>query len=130
MYNSQFNNPYYGYNQQQYQQPMQQKQIYLQGKTVDSIDVAKSIDYLLDGSISYYPLVDGSAIVSKQLQNDGTSKILVYKPITDKEQKVEYLTRSDLSGILNDFTFDEIEDIKEELKDVKKEIKGLRTKEK
>ena len=65
------------------QQPMEQMQVntavqsrsLLNGKSVDSLDVVKAMDIPLDGSISYFPLTDGSAIVSKQLQNDGTSKI-------------------------------------------------------
>ena len=64
-----------------YQPPIQlTKPTTLLGKAVESIDVVKATDIPLDGSISYFPLTDGSAIVSKQLQNDGTSKIIVYKP--------------------------------------------------
>ena len=47
----------------------------LLGKLVDSVDVVKSMDIPLDGSVSYFPLTDGSAIVSKQLQADGTSTV-------------------------------------------------------
>lgn len=46
----------------------------LLGKSVDSIDVVKAMDIPLDGTISYFPLTDGSAIVTKRLQGDGTSK--------------------------------------------------------
>ena len=94
MYNNYGYNPYYPQqryqgvdtNNQQpmmttYQQPMQlAKPSGLLGKSVDNIDVVKATDIPLDGSISYFPLTDGSAIVSKQLQMDGTSKMVVYKP--------------------------------------------------
>ena len=60
---------YAQYNQQL--QPMFKQQINLQRKSVDSIDVVKAMDIPLDGSISYFPLTDGSAIVSKQLLQDG-----------------------------------------------------------
>ncbi|HJG96258.1 MAG TPA: hypothetical protein K8V90_04045, partial [Romboutsia timonensis] len=57
----------------------------LQGKSIDNLEVVKAMDIPLDGSISYFPLVDGSAIVTKQLQQDGTSKITIYKPIEADE---------------------------------------------
>ena len=56
----------------------------LLGKAVESIDVVKAMDLPLDGSISYFPLTDGSAIVSKQLQTDGTSKIIIYRPAEEE----------------------------------------------
>ena len=64
-----------------YQREMYQPRpvVGIQGKTIDNIEVVKAIDIPLDGSISYFPLADGSAIVSKQLQQDGTSKIIIYK---------------------------------------------------
>ena len=90
MYNNYGYNPYFQQqrfqsneqNQQPimttYQQPIQlTKPNYLLGKSVDNIDVVKATDIPLDGSISYFPLTDGSAIVSKQLQNDETRKIIV-----------------------------------------------------
>ena len=50
----------------------------LQGKSVDNLEVVKSTDIPLDGSKSYFPLTDGSMIATKQLQSDGTSKIVIY----------------------------------------------------
>jgi hypothetical protein len=82
----------------------------LQGKVVDNLDVVKAIDIPLDGSTSYFPLADGTAIVSKQLQQDGTSKILVYRPGTDKVEQVKYITESDFNTL------------KEELENLKKQI--------
>lgn len=97
-------NPYYGtpvYTMpkpdQQYipQQQQQLSQSYfknsfgLQGKSVDSLDVVKALDIPLDGSVSYFPLVDGSAIVTKQLQRDGTSKTIIYKPMEDVQEPTQ-----------------------------------------
>ena len=61
--------------------PQPTPQIGLQGKSVESLDVVRAMDIPLDGTVSYFPLTDGTAIVSKQLQSDGTSKMVVYKPV-------------------------------------------------
>lgn len=85
----------------------------IQGKQVDSVDVVKATDVPFDGSISYFPLTDGTAIVTKQLQMDGTSKIVVYKP--DNEDKtMKFLTLTDL------------EDIETQLSDIRKQLKELK----
>ena len=118
---------------EQYQPQQMYKQIGLQGKSVDSIDVVKAMDIPLDGSVSYFPLVDGTAIVTKQLQADGTSKTVVYKPIEDKEiaNVPKYITKEDLdkeikkvdnSSIKDDIKTlkRKIEDLSEDLKDIKK----------
>lgn len=106
------------------QMPIQRQEISLQGKSVDSIDVVKAMDIPLDGSISYFPLADGSAIVTKQLQQDGTSKTIIYKPITEK----------DIKTVTNYVTFEELDerfkkinnnDLKDEIKSLKKQIKNL-----
>ena len=118
---------------EQYQPQQIYKQIGLQGKSVDSIDVVKAMDIPLDFSISYFPLTDGTAIVTKQLQADGTSKTVVYKPIEDKEitNVPKYITKEDLdkeikkvdnSSIKDDIKTlkRKIEDLSEDLKDIKK----------
>lgn len=105
------------------QQPLNVVKSGLQGKQVDSVEVVKATDVPLDGSISYFPLTDNSAIVTKQLQVDGTSKITIYKPIDEQKSEVKYLTSEDLEKALNGLNFDEIEDIKEEIKDIKKQLK-------
>lgn len=142
-------NPYYGYTPQygrnsymqqpiapQYQpqatdymgqmQNTYQKPLGLQGKTVDNIEVVKATDIPLDGSISYFPLVDGSSIITKQLQADGTSKIVVYKPIETKQPKQEiqetYITEKELEKKLSKLDNTEI---KEEIEKIKKQIKDL-----
>lgn len=99
----------------------------LQGKLVDSIDVVKAIDIPLDGSTSYFALTDGSAIVTKQLQSDGTSKTVVYKPIQDSEIKKEtpkYITEKELQEMLKEEPKD-IKEIKEEMKNMKRQLRDI-----
>ena len=76
------------------------RQNILYGKQVDNLEVVKATDIPLDGSISYFPLVDGSAIVTKQLGLNGVSKIIVYKPTeTEEPKKVEYATTDDVEQL-------------------------------
>ena len=143
MYNNYGYNPYYQPqrfqnveqpNQQPmmttYQSPIQlTKPTTLLGKAVESIDVVKATDIPLDGSISYFPLTDGSAIVSKQLQNDGTSKIVVYKPAKeDKKEAIQFATLDDLQEAIGEIDLSDIQDLKEEIKDIKKQLKELKPK--
>ena len=111
-----------------YQQPMQlTKPNYLLGKSVDNIDVVKATDIPLDGSISYFPLTDGSAIVSKQLQNDGTSKIVVYKPTQeDKKETIQFATLEDIENAINDLDLSDIQDLKDDIKEIKKQLKDFK----
>lgn len=127
-------NPYY-MNQNymnQMQRPQDSYQNYtrpttLQGKIVDSIEVVKGIDIPLDGTCSFFPLADGSMIASKQLQQDGTSKITIYKPATNDEKQEEnkYITESDLKAQFDEFSAKEVKDIKEEIKSLKKQIRNV-----
>lgn len=142
MYNNYGYNPYFQQrfqnadqtNQQPimttYQQPIQlTKPNYLLGKSVDNIDVVKATDIPLDGSISYFPLTDGSAIVSKQLQNDGTSKIIVYKPTQeDKKEEIQFATLDDIQDAINDIDLSDIQDLKDDIKEIKKQLKEFKIK--
>ena len=132
-----YNNPYLNYNQQipQMQQMRQNQTMYkpqnsLQGKVVDSLDVVKATDIPYDGSISYFPLTDGTAIITKQLQQDGTSKVIIYKPMIDNEEsKTKYITENDLERQLKDMDnkFITGDDLKDQLKNVNsKDIKDLK----
>lgn len=156
-------NPYYQYRPTQFQQPMQQPTMQpnipnynqtpvaptvtpmntnlqgLQGKTVDSIDVVKAMDIPLDGTVSYFPLTDGTAIITKQLQMDGTSKTIVYKPINEdeisKEENIKYITEEQLDerlkemdtpkGIEKDFKKLErqVQDLQDDFKDLEETFK-------
>ena len=125
-------NPYYiqpqvGRMNQQYvpQQPIQPmyNPSSLQGKSVDSLEVVKAMDIPLDGSISYFPLIDGSAIVTKQLQQDGTSKTVIFKPVDPgAEQQVKYITPEELKAEISKL------DNSKELNELKDELKSLRRK--
>ena len=138
-YNNLYNpyNPYYNYNQQLQQMQKQNQQMYrpqnsvgLQGKVVDSLDVVKATDIPYDGSVSYFPLTDGTAIITKQLQQDGTSKVVIYKPmIENEESKSKYVTENDFEKQLKDMDskFVTGDDLKDQLKNVNsKDIKDLK----
>lgn len=101
----------------------------LQGKIVDSIETAKNQDIQLDGSISYFALTDGTAIVSKQLQADGTSKTTIYRPISEEQVELpKYATLDDIKKEINNIDLSEIDDLKEEIRDLKKDLKNLKKK--
>lgn len=138
-----YNNPYYNQTQRYQQMPNFNQQLTtppyiptavqttgqfpLLGKVVDSMDVVKATDIPLDGSISYFPLTDGSAIVSKQLQNDGTSKTIVYKPVEEKEiEKPKYITIEEVKKEINKIDFSELDDIKDDIKEIKKQLKTMK----
>lgn len=119
--------------QQPYAQPpqtnnfVQQQPVGLQGKSVDSIDVVKAMDIPLDGSISYFPLTDGTAIVTKQLQMDGTSKTIIYKPVNPeetKQQQPKYVTMEEVQQLVKQEP-KELKDIKEDIKLLKKQIRDI-----
>ncbi len=136
MYN-QYNpymNRYYGQQPnipQPMEMPMQQQNIpqmginrtFLNGKQVDSVETVKSMDIPLDGSISYFPIANGSAIVTKQLQQDGTSKITIYEPKEQKETKEEKFDFNKLDDIQENLIAFKRE-IKEELKEIKSKLKS------
>ena len=137
-----YNNPYYNspmqsqmprtgtmdnqfnqYIQPQNNNPMYKQNLGLQGKSVDSLDVVKAMDIPLDGSISYFPLTDGSAIVTKQLQADGTSRTIVYKPIDDVANKLpKYITMEELDDVIKKV---DNTPLKEDIKVLKRQIKDL-----
>lgn len=142
MYN-QYNpymNRFYGQQQANLPQPMDlsqqpqnvpqmglNRQNILYGKQVDSLEVVKAIDIPLDGSISYFPLTNGSAIVTKQLMQDGTSKITIYEPKTQKND-IKFATIEDIDKRLEKLGFSEIDDLKDDLEDLKKELKDIKNK--
>ena len=133
-------NRFYGQQQANMPQPMEMpiqqqntpqmalnRQNILYGKQVDSLEVVKAIDIPLDGSVSYFPLANGSAIVTKQLQQDGTSKITIYEPKTQKDD-IKFATIEDVDKRLEKLDFNEIDDLKEDLDDLKKEIREIKSK--
>jgi hypothetical protein len=140
-----YGNPYFAQQQQRFQQPMinqpTQPQPYiptiqpinnptsLLGKAVESVDVVKAMDIPFDGSISYFPLTDGSAIITKQLQTDGTSKMVVYKPVQeDKKDAIQFATLEDIENAINDLDLSDIQDLRDDVKEIKKQLKEFKTK--
>ena len=101
----------------------------LLGKVVDSIDVVKSLEIPLDGSTSYFPLADNSMIVTKQLQNDGTSKIVVYKPTQEeKKEAIQFATLDDIQDAINGLDLSDIQDLRNDIKEIKKQLKEFKSK--
>ena len=76
---------------QQYQQSLQQplpptqmsgaNQMSALGKMVDSIDVVKATDIPMDGNSYYFPKADGTEVYCKQWLQNGTTRILTFKPV-------------------------------------------------
>ena len=76
---------------QQYQQSLQQPVVPTQmsganqmsalGKMVDSIDVVKATDIPMDGNAYYFPKADGTEVYCKQWLQNGTTRILTFKPV-------------------------------------------------
>lgn len=77
------------YNQQPpYNQMAQQPQsVGLNGEIVDSLDVVKAKNVDMSGNVTFYPKSDMTEIYTKQLQADGTSKIVTYKAVQPEEKK-------------------------------------------
>ena len=96
------------------------------GKSVDSVDVVKAIDIPLDGSISYFPLTDGTAIVTKQLQQNGTSKLTIYKPVEDKDSP-KYATIDDIDKKIESIDLSSIDDLRDDLDELRKELKDIKS---
>lgn len=133
MFNSYNQNPYFNpyFNpQQQPITPMKYNAGGLQGKSIDNLEVVKAMDIPLDGSISYFPLVDGTAIVTKQLQQDGTSKITVFKPIEAEEPvPIKYATLEDIDTKISNIKIPDMKPLQDDIKTLKKQIRILLDKE-
>lgn len=90
---AQMNNPYADRMNflQNYQQSLQQpivpaqmqgaNQMSALGKMVDSIDVVKATDIPMDGNTYYFPKADGTEVYCKQWLQNGTTRILTFKPV-------------------------------------------------
>lgn len=77
--------------------------------------------FLSTGSVSYFPLLDNSAIVTKQLQADGTSKITIYKPMEAEEAvaTTKYITAEELEQKVNEIISSTVENFENKLKEIK-----------
>lgn len=121
----------YPQNTQSYPQPITG----LQGKSVESLDVVKATEIPLDGSISYFPLTDGTAIITKQLQADGTSKTVIYKPDLESTKPVEqpkYVTEEQVREMIENGSEnlmdvqDDIQELRRDLRNINEELKEFR----
>ena len=75
------------YNQQPVVQ--QNQAMSLNGEIVDSIDVVKAKNVDMSGNVTFYPKSDMTEIYTKQLQSDGTSRIVTYRAVQPEESKPE-----------------------------------------
>lgn len=137
---SQMNNPYMPMQNpymermaqlQQYQQSLQQpivptqttvsNQMSALGKMVDSIDVVKATDIPMDGNTYYFPKADGTEVYCKQWLQNGTTRILTFKPVfEDNHNNVSSNTEKlkfDLSDKATDTLMKRFDDIEKRLDD-------------
>ena len=111
---------------QNYQQSLQQplpptqmsgaNQMSTLGKMVDSIDVVKATDIPMDGHPYYFPKADGTEGYCKQWLQNGTTRILTFKPVLeDNPNNLSSDTEKLKISISDEFTeafmkrFDELE---------------------
>ena len=116
---------------QQYQQNLQQpivpaqtpvsNQMSALGKMVDSIDVVKATDIPMDGNTYYFPKADGTEVYCKQWLQNGTTRILTFKPVfEDNHNNVSSNTEKlkfDLSDKATDTLMKRFDDIEKRLDD-------------
>ena len=76
-------------NLQQFQQTLNPAQVQNQfqtlGKMVDSVDVVKATDIPMDGNVYYFPKADGTEVYCKQWLQNGTTRILTFKPVLEDD---------------------------------------------
>lgn len=70
----------------------------LNGKFVDSVESVKATDVMMDGSVMYFPATDGKTIYTKQLQGDGTSRILTFALV---DQGTEAEKQPDVADVID-----------------------------
>lgn len=111
---AQMNNPYADRMNflQNYQQSLQQpivpaqmsgaNQMSALGKMVDSIDVVKATDIPMDGNAYYFPKADGTEVYCKQWLQNGTTRILTFKPVLDADTNNVSNTEEKLNVSLSD----------------------------
>ena len=139
----QYNNPYFQQPYQpqynpiqpqydrfgQYQGQYNQPQIYAQaqpsvlnGEVVDSIDVVKAKNVDMSGHVSFYPKSDMTEIYTKQLQADGTSRIVTYRavqPEVNRTSEQQTVNLDMLNSLLIQLKTDLLQTIGGELENIK-----------
>lgn len=104
------------YNQQSIIQ--QNQPIGLNGEIVDSIDVVKAKNVDMSGNVTFYPKADLSEIYTKQLQSDGTSRIITYRAV--QPEKMQEATQQAISiDMLNGMLTQLKQDLLQEISGIK-----------
>lgn len=108
-----------------YQQPQmtQQPIMGLNGEIVDSIDVVKAKNVDMSGAVVYYPKADLTEIFTKQLQPDGTSRILTYRISQDMPKEPVQQPMS--PDVLNEMFVQLRQDLLSEINGIKEMIPAL-----
>lgn len=101
----------------------QQTMMGLNGEIVDSIDVVKAKNVDMSGAVVYYPKADMTEIYTKQLQPDGTSRILTYRISQDMPK--EPVQQSMSPDILNEMFVQLRQDLLSEINGIKEMIPML-----
>ena len=127
---------------QNYQQNLQQplpptqmsgaNQMSALGKMVDSIDVVKATDIPMDGNTYYFPKADGTEVYCKQWLQNGTTRILTFKPVLDSEpnnlSSGEEKLKFDLSDKATDTLMKRFDELEKRIDDLMPKKTVARTK--
>ena len=90
--------------QAQYNQPTFTQQPSLNGEIVDSVDVVRAKNVDMSGNPTFYPKSDMTEIYAKQLQADGTSRIITYKAVMPDDPKPVEQSSVNLEAMLLQMT--------------------------
>lgn len=115
------------FNQSQYGQQMPVQPIGLSGEIVDSIDVVKAKNVDMSGNVTFYPKSDMTEIYTKQLQMDGTSRIVTYRavqPETTAQKDRKSDSDVDVVGMFGQLKTDLLQEISD-LKDMVNQISQM-----
>lgn len=108
-YGQSYTNPYYQpmYNQTQYPTPYQVQQSnqtnYINGKIVDVVDVAKAAEVPM-GSYGVFPKADLSEVYIKAWNADGSTKLIIYKPVIPERDQQRDIERNTLQSLSTQMT--------------------------
>ena len=110
--------------QNQFAQPQQFNSVpqpqtpVLNGEVVDGIDVVKAKNVDMSGNVTFYPKADLSEIYTKQLQSDGTSRIITYRAV--QPEKMQEATQQAISiDMLNGMLTQLKQDLLQEISGIK-----------
>ena len=123
------------FNQSQFSPQIQPHQMGLNGEIVDSIDVVKAKNVDMSGNVTFYPKADLSEIYTKQLQMDGTSRIVTYKAVNPVQEphdggEQNSVDTNAINSMLGQFKLDlmqEISDLKDMVNSISQSNQSQRT---